>query len=1286
KEARAAVEQTDKFVIQLRKLHLIENPLLQRELGLQNLERDLGLQITRDLELALKLNADYKQAVRELSALTEEAVTYWKDEFKRSFDYTDLKIRLQKLLNIKVTLPKTKLLHQELENLLEEIKLKEGKKKSNINKALPGLQEMLRKARKLLGKQSKQDSSFKKGLLSRLGDFIVGPLYAEEPDLDALMEKANDCKIRREYTDALIYYKQALELAQDNETKTNIRSWIDHCQKMGGRLQYPVRSKSNLPVTQGQVAQEIREKGYQQYPIKELPSVLEAKSEASKVIKFTFKSEEAKQGLTKLNELLPEEGHLRAGPYSLFYGAVYENTLYLDTLILNNPRQLTLTILYAVGSLMDQPQKENPQLKKVEPQVTPKASRETTIVTRQEDITIEQLEVLLWVILGGIPLKRVQAWAENHAIFQRTRPVALNGINFEHDPDLISLKRAFSEGLLREIDIEYPKNNIKLHAWFLQPKNNMPTVIYSYGRGSNLSDGKYLMDSFARRGFGFLGWSYPGYEYSEGYPSEQSLYEGLNAVSNYLVFAHGIQPCNQIAMGHSLGGLVTINAATKIPFRLTVIISTIPSVSDYYEYSIKRVPLVIRRMCVPAEKITQRFDALSKVPFVKSPVLFIYGDKDEEVPLDIARKLFSLSKTPSYEYIINDAPHNLEEIPKFAEEICKITHSYQSHQTAASAEERSEPAVKAEEAQINNYKEAVVYYKGWLKSHPGASLSHQFKICDTLARLYIEIDKFQGVTEGYEEFLRDVVPESIKNYYIDHKKVIGAQPLSEFINILEFTEKVNQNLGKTFKLPEIRKSTERIEKKRLIEVKPTPSVDRETVSDVYPALEVREGYFGITRPGDKRIPYLQTSGVFECIALTLYDPSTKTGLVAHFTSFCDVPGSFNKMLAMLKQEGVDTSNLEARVIGGQAELSLSSELALNILDELKENNILIKEKDILGSILIAIMIDTNTGEIYNYIENERLINAPGLQSYNQEFKKNPSSSKGLLSYVRDFFTGTAYGADTIKTTPELIENYQKSIMLYTEILNEAKQLGMTKIPLNGKVLTLIELEAKLKASKETLEKLIALPQEFNAAQTDFSFGNFKRARELYQNVLDAAKGLPVTEENYPQRAEARLAEIKAIETTQLEYLNKTLPVIESTLQYLKDAFNQTTLKEARAAVEQTDKFIIQLRKLHLIENPFLQRELGLQNLERDLGLQLTRDTELAIKLNADYKQAVIELSALTEEAVTYWKEEFKRSFDYTDLKIRLQKLLNIKVTLSKTKLLHQELENLLEEIKLKEGK
>ena len=122
---------------------------------------------------------------------------------------------------------------------------------------------------------------------------------------------------------------------------------------------------------------------------------------------------------------------------------------------------------------------------------------------------LKKARALSGAIMKRFPQRNVQAWAENNAIFQRTGPVTFADMNFDNDNDMIGLKRAFGEGLLKEADVMDYSNNIKLHAWFLRPRDNMPTVIYSYGNSSDLSEGKYLMNSFAQRGFGFLGWSYP---------------------------------------------------------------------------------------------------------------------------------------------------------------------------------------------------------------------------------------------------------------------------------------------------------------------------------------------------------------------------------------------------------------------------------------------------------------------------------------------------------------------------------------------------------------------------------------------------------------------------------------------------------------------------------------------------------------------------------------------------------------------------------------------------------
>ncbi len=291
--------------------------------------------------------------------------------------------------------------------------------------------------------------------------------------------------------------------------------------------------------------------------------------------------------------------------------------------------------------------------------------------SRASQALAKKLRALRGAILKRVPLKKIQRWAENDAIFQRTKPVTFHVMNVNGDPRLAFLRDAANQGLLKEVDVREEKSHLHLHAWFLPPKDQWPTVIFSYGNASNLAEAKYLMESFGKRGIGFLGWSYPGYEYSEGRPSEQSVSDGLEAMSQHLARHHAIRPCDQIAMGHSLGGLMTVDVATRIPFKLIVLIATPPSLPDYYEHLLEEIPSLLRSLCAPKEKIDQRFDAFTKISSIQAPVMFIYFDQDDEVPLSMAKKLVNRSSTPNYELVLNAADHDAVLDPHTAEDICQ---------------------------------------------------------------------------------------------------------------------------------------------------------------------------------------------------------------------------------------------------------------------------------------------------------------------------------------------------------------------------------------------------------------------------------------------------------------------------------------------------------------------------------------------------------------------------------------------------------------------------------------
>ncbi|OGC23776.1 hypothetical protein A2291_05265 [candidate division WOR-1 bacterium RIFOXYB2_FULL_42_35] len=150
-------------------------------------------------------------------------------------------------------------------------------------------------------------------------------------------------------------------------------------------------------------------------------------------------------------------------------------------------------------------------------------------------------------------------------------------------------------------------------------------------------------------------------------------------------------------------------------------------------------------------------------------------------------------------------------------------------------------------------------------------------------------------------------------------------------------------------------------------VKPMRTRIRGKMNDQPGAIEVGPKEYTITRPGEGRSPYIETFGIGPCVALVLYDPTTKTGMVAHFMSTTMVK-SLDVILAKLKTHGVDPKNIQARIIGGQNDHS--EKIIYDIRDGLDYNDISIVEQDILGDIHEArsIILDTRTGEVYDYNE------------------------------------------------------------------------------------------------------------------------------------------------------------------------------------------------------------------------------------------------------------------------------------------------------------------------------
>ncbi|MFA5287704.1 MAG: ribose-phosphate pyrophosphokinase-like domain-containing protein, partial [Candidatus Omnitrophota bacterium] len=120
------------------------------------------------------------------------------------------------------------------------------------------------------------------------------------------------------------------------------------------------RSKSGLSLTPEEVAAEITGKN-NKLRFLDAAEFVQLDLAAELVRKFVSAKGNS-YWIPKLEEMLADQGKLRAGPFSLFYGTFFEGELYFDAPFLKSPLSVALTILHELGALMGLPHEQNIKL------------------------------------------------------------------------------------------------------------------------------------------------------------------------------------------------------------------------------------------------------------------------------------------------------------------------------------------------------------------------------------------------------------------------------------------------------------------------------------------------------------------------------------------------------------------------------------------------------------------------------------------------------------------------------------------------------------------------------------------------------------------------------------------------------------------------------------------------------------------------------------------------------------------------------------------------------------
>jgi fermentation-respiration switch protein FrsA (DUF1100 family) len=162
-------------------------------------------------------------------------------------------------------------------------------------------------------------------------------------------------------------------------------------------------------------------------------------------------------------------------------------------------------------------------------------------------------------------------------------------------------------------------------------------VLYSHGNAEDLGDLDQLVEPLNALGLDVFAYDYEGYGKSEGTPTEQHLYDDIDAAYRHLTEDRLIDPSRIVVYGRSIGSGPAVDLASRKPVGALVLEGAFTSVF--------RVATRVRML--PWDP----FDNVDKLARVRCPILVLHAEHDRVVPFAHGEALFAHAPGPrSREY------------------------------------------------------------------------------------------------------------------------------------------------------------------------------------------------------------------------------------------------------------------------------------------------------------------------------------------------------------------------------------------------------------------------------------------------------------------------------------------------------------------------------------------------------------------------------------------------------------------------------------------------------------
>lgn len=193
---------------------------------------------------------------------------------------------------------------------------------------------------------------------------------------------------------------------------------------------------------------------------------------------------------------------------------------------------------------------------------------------------------------------------------------------------------------------------VELHGlWLPQADPRAPVLLYLHGARYDVRGSAPRMRRMHELGFAVLGVDYRGFgRSSKVLPSERMAAEDARAAWRWLAAEHPL--ARRYIFGHSLGGAIAVQLASDVGDEAGLIV----------ENSFTSIPDVVstfRWGWLPVSPfITQRFDAVSRVAEVGSPLLVVHGSRDALIPPHLGQGLYERAREPKRFVLVEGGSHH----------------------------------------------------------------------------------------------------------------------------------------------------------------------------------------------------------------------------------------------------------------------------------------------------------------------------------------------------------------------------------------------------------------------------------------------------------------------------------------------------------------------------------------------------------------------------------------------------------------------------------------------------